>query len=247
MQIYLMHSMNIPVGYSSSRLIQRFMVYQVVLCSINIVSVIINMGTIMSQPGNNVKLIIVLLALGFITQIGITAMFLIFSFSEKISKKLVLFFTKVLHKIKIVKNPDQKIQNIEKQLESFHSSNKEIYKKPKLLTKAGLLTFGQFISMFLVSYFIYRSLGFNAAGPIQIISCQAIVNLISGMIPIPGASGAAELGFTVFFGPFFLNGTIKSATLIWRFINYYLVVVATAPFAYFTKGKGKEPPAEEEA
>jgi len=247
MQVYLLHSMNVPVGYSSSRLIQKFMVYQVVLTLINIVSVFINIGTIMSAPHTNVRLIAVLLALGFITQIGVTALFLIFSFSEKLSRKLVMFLAKILNKIKIVKNVDQKIENIEKQLESFHTSNRDIYKKPALLTKAAILTFCQFVAMFLVSYFIYRALGFDSAGPVQIISCQAIVNLVSGMIPIPGASGAAELGFTVFFGPFFLHGTLKSAALIWRFINYYAVVFFTAPFAYFSKSKTDEAKKAEEA
>lgn len=246
MQVYLLYSMKVPIGYSSSRLIQKFMVYQVVLTLINIVSVFINIGTIVSQPNTNVKLIIVLLALGFITQIGVTVMFLIFSFSEKISHKLVSLLAKILRKIKFVKNVDKKIEEIETQLESFHSSNRDIYKKPKLLAKAAVLTFCQFIAMFLVSYFIYRALGFNEAGPVQIISCQAIVNLVSGMIPIPGASGAAELGFTVFFGPFFIHGTLKSAALIWRFINYYAVVFFTAPFAYFSKGKTDEAKKAEE-
>ncbi len=247
MQVYLLYSMKVPVGYSSSRLIQKFMVYQVVLTLINIISVFINIGTIVSQPNNNVRLIIVLLALGFITQIGVTVMFLIFSFSEKVSHKLVMLAAKLLNKIRIIKNVDEKISNIEKQLDNFHTSNRDIYKKPKLLIKVSILTFCQFIAMFLVSYFIYRALGFNEANPAQIISCQAIVNLVSGMIPIPGASGAAELSFTVFFGPFFVHGTLKSAALIWRFINYYAVVFFTAPFAYFSKGKTEEGKKAEEA
>ena len=247
MQVYLLYSMKIPIGFSTSRLIQKFMVYQVILTFINIVSVFVNIGTIVAQPGNKVRVIIVLLALGFITQIGVTVMFLIFSFSEKVSHKIVMLFAKILNKIRIVKNVDEKIGGIEKQLESFHSSNREIYKKPKLLVKVSILTFCQFIAMFLVSYFIYRGLGFNETGPIQIISCQAIVNLVSGMIPIPGASGAAELSFTVFFGPFFIRGTLKSAALIWRFINYYAVVFITAPFAYLSKGKTEEGKKAEEA
>ena len=245
MQVYLLYSMKVPIGYSTSRLTQKFMVYQVILTMINLVSVFINFGTIASQPGNKVRVIIVLLALGFITQIGVTVMFLIFSFSEKVSRKIVMFCAKLLNKIRIVKNVDDKVAGIEKQLENFHTSNRDIYKKPKLLVKVSILTFCQFIAMFLVSYFIYRSLGFTQANPVQIISCQAIVNLVSGMIPIPGASGAAELSFTVFFGPYFIHGTLKSAALIWRFINYYAVVFFTAPFAYLSKGKTDEAKKEE--
>ncbi len=235
MQVYLMHSMGISIGYATSRLIQKFMVYQVVLTLINIVSVIINLGFILNL--SNAALVIVLLAFGFITQIGVTAVMLLFSFSPKLSRRLIMFIAKILNKIRIIKNVDEKVAAIDEQLSNFHTSNKDIYKKPKLLIPATIFTFIEFVFMFLVSYFIYRSLGFDAAGPVQIISSQAYVNLMSGMVPIPGASGAAELGFAAFFGTFFLHGTLKSAALVWRFINYYGVVFFTAPFAYISKGK----------
>lgn len=244
MQVYLMHSMGINVGYATSRLIQKFMVYQIVLTLINIVSVILNFSNILSL--GNATLVLVLLSFGFITQIGVTAIMLLFSFKPKLSRRLIMFFAKLLNKIRIIKNVDEKIASIDKQLENFHSSNKDIYKRPKLLIPATIFTFIEFVFMFLVSYFIYRSLGFNEAGPVQIITSQAYANLVSGMVPIPGASGAAELGFAAFFSMFFINGTLKSGALIWRFINYYFVVFFTAPSAYITKGKADRKKAIEE-
>ncbi len=235
MQIYLLHTRGVEVGFSTSRLMQKFMIYQVVLNVINIVAVLINLQFILNSP--NVQLVIFLLVLGFISQTAVTAMFLLFSFSPKLSRKLIMLFAKILSKIKIVKNLDDKIASIDKQLETFHTSNKDIYRTPRLLIPSILLTICQFVAMFMVTYFIYLALGFNEANPLQIMSCQAYVNLMSGMIPLPGASGAAELGFTAFFSVFFLRGTLKSAALIWRFINYYGVIFVTAPFAYFTKGK----------
>lgn len=235
MQVYLLHSMGISIGYATSRLIQKFMVYQVVLTLINVVAVFLNLGFIMSR--NNATLLLILLAFGFVSQLLVTGIMLLFSFSPKLSRKLIMFFAKILHKIRIIKNVDEKIASIDEQLKSFHTSNKDIYKKPKLLIPATIFTFVEFVFMFLVSYFIYRALGFSEAGPVMIISSQAYVNLMSGMIPIPGSSGAAELGFAAFFGAFFLSGTLKSAALIWRFINYYGVVFFTAPCAYITKSK----------
>ncbi len=238
MQVYLLHSMKISIGYGTSRLMQKFMVYQVVLTLISIISVLTNIPFILSS--RNLSIILLLLAFGFISQLAVTGMVLLFSFSPKLSRKLIMFFAKILNKIKIIKNVDEKIEGIDKQLNTFHTSNKDIYKKPKLLTSAFILTFLQFIAMFLVPYFIFRSFGFDFASPVQLISCQAFVNLMSGMIPIPGASGAAELGFTAFFSTFFINGTLKSAALIWRVINYYGVIALTGPFAYMTKDKTEE-------
>lgn len=235
MQIYLLHSMDVEIGYATSRLMQKFLVYQVVLTLISIISVILNFGYILSN--DNIVFITVLLVFGFVSQLAVTLVIVMFSFSPNISRKFIMFFAKVLGKIKIVKNLDSKISDIDKQLDTFHSSNKNIYKKPKLLITAVILTFVQFIAMFLVPYFIYLSFGLTDIGPVQIATSQAFVNLMSGMIPIPGASGAAELGYTAFFGAIFVGGTLKSSALIWRVINYYGVIFATAPFAYLTKDK----------
>ena len=235
MQIYLLHSMNVEIGYATSRLMQKFLVYQVVLTLISIISVILNFGYILTN--DNIVFMIILLVFGFVSQLAVTLVIVMFSFSPNISRKFIMFFAKVLGKIKIVKNLDSKISDIDKQLDTFHSSNKNIYKKPKLLISAVILTFVQFIAMFLVPYFIYLSFGLTDIGPVQIATSQAFVNLMSGMIPIPGASGAAELGYTAFFGAIFVGGTLKSSALIWRVINYYGVIFATAPFAYLTKDK----------
>ena len=235
MQIYLLHSMNVEIGYATSRLMQKFLVYQVVLTFISIISVILNFGYILTN--DNIVFMIILLVFGFVSQLAVTLVIVMFSFSPNISRKFIMFFAKVLGKIKIVKNLDSKISDIDKQLDTFHSSNKNIYKKPKLLIPVVILTFVQFIAMFLVPYFIYLSFGLTDIGPVQIATSQAFVNLMSGMIPIPGASGAAELGYTAFFGAIFVGGTLKSSALIWRVINYYGVIFATAPFAYLTKDK----------
>ena len=235
MQIYLLHSMNVEIGYATSRLMQKFLVYQVVLPLISIISVILNFGYILTN--DNIVFMIIMLVFGFVSQLAVTLVIVMFSFSPNISRKFIMFFAKVLGKIKIIKNLDSKISDIDKQLDTFHSSNKNIYKKPKLLIPALILTFVQFIAMFLVPYFIYLSFGLTDIGPVQIATSQAFVNLMSGMIPIPGASGAAELGYTAFFGAIFVGGTLKSSALIWRVINYYGVIFATAPFAYLTKDK----------
>jgi uncharacterized membrane protein YbhN (UPF0104 family) len=43
---------------------------------------------------------------------------------------------------------------------------------------------------------------------------------------MPGSSGAVETGFYFFFGVFFTPGTIMPAVIIWRFLTYYLCIIA---------------------
>ena len=43
--------------------------------------------------------------------------------------------------------------------------------------------------------------------------------------PLPGASGAQEGGFLLYFRGIFKDGTIGLALLIWRFFTYYLFLI----------------------
>ena len=52
-----------------------------------------------------------------------------------------------------------------------------------------------------------------------------------------GATGAAELAFSVFYGMFFGTDMLKSALLMWRVITYYAVILISAPFSMLTKKK----------
>lgn len=235
MQVYLLHSMGVDIGYSTSRLVQKFLIYQVVLTSISFMAFFYKIGYFIDAISS--PLVIAFIILGFGSQLIITGALILISFKPSITKKFIFFIAKVLSKIKIIKDIDKKTVKIQKQLDVFHESNKELYHHKKTLIISTVLTFVQFIVMFTVPYCVYRSFGLSEATPLDMISSQAFVNLVSGMIPIPGASGAAELGFTAFFNGFFTAATLKSATLIWRIINFYGVVLFTAPFAYITSGK----------
>ena len=43
--------------------------------------------------------------------------------------------------------------------------------------------------------------------------------------PLPGASGAQEGGFLLYFNGIFTEGTIGLALLVWRFFTYYIFLL----------------------
>ena len=85
--------------------------------------------------------------------------------------------------------------------------------------------------------------GQTTASIIDFVCIQSFVLFTSNLIPLPGASGGAELAFTMYFSSFFVIGNvnkIKPAILLWRFVTYYASILVSAPFSYFTKGKDKQ-------
>lgn len=233
MQVYYMSKHKVDVGYSSSRLLNRFLVYQITMTVMTVIAVILKFSYF--QEHMDTPILSTLVIIGFISQTFITLVFVFLAFSKNLTAKAARGIASLLCKIRLIKDKDRLEKSLETQLAKFHSGNRMIFSKPKLVAAAVLLTVVQLIAMFLVPYCIYRSFGLYEASPFDMVCSQAFVTLISGMIPIPGASGAAEFSFTSLFALFFTPATIKSATLIWRIITYYLSIIVGAPFAYMTK------------
>lgn len=238
MQVYLLSKMGISAGFSTSCMTQKFIVYQITSTAISIFAIFLRFDYFLSTIDSPLKWTLVFL--GFASQLGTTLLLVVVSFCRGLTKKLLKLVDKLIHKLRFIKNPDQKVEALERQVTNFHNANKNVYKHKKKMVAYFALVFCQVIFILSCPYFLYRAFGFSGANPVDMVCAQAYVNLTSSLIPLPGSSGIAELAYNMYMGAYFQNGTLKSAILIWRFITYYLVILCTAPFSHFTSGKNKD-------
>ena len=250
MQLYLMAKMNVSVGFGSACMTQKFIVYQIVTTTFSIFSVIYKFEYFSEAFTNFWSSAFIVL--GFATQLGVTALFLVVSFSKKITDKLLRLVFMILKALKFIKNPTGKIRKIAREFNMFHTSNKMLMADKKRLVLIFALVFIQVMLILSVPYFVYLSFdmpkiaashGMPVGNPFDFICIQSFVLFTSNLVPLPGASGGAELAFTMYFGSFFVLGDIrkiKPAILLWRFITYYGAILLTLPFSFYTKGKGKD-------
>lgn len=247
MQLYLMSKMKIGVGFGSACMTQKFIVYQIVTTAISIFAVFAHFNYFQSVFTNIWSTIFVIL--GFSAQILVTSLFLIISYCRKLTNFLMKLIYKIIRKMKFVKEPEKKMERLYSEVDMFHQGNKSLMSRPKLMIAIYFLVFLQVIAILSVPYLIYISFGMPpitvAAGQIpanlfDFICIQSFVLFTSNLVLLPGASGGAELAFTMYFGRYFKIGginKIKPAILLWRFVTYYGAIIISAPFSYFTKGK----------
>lgn len=238
MQLYCMSKQGVDGGVASSCLLQKFLVYQTTITFYSLVAMLCNMSLFYGELKN---LMLSLAIFGFLSHLVVVVFMFIFSFNKKLASSIINFFFRLLTKIKIIKNPEEKKEKLEKQVEFFHESNSKLYENKKLLVISCALTVLQLTFLFSIPYMIYRSFNLSGANPADMITAQAFVTMVSSFMPLPGGSGAAEGSFYVFFKLFFTENIIKSAILIWRIITYFMNVVVFAPFANVSKiSKNKE-------
>ena len=107
----------------------------------------------------------------------------------------------------------------------------------------------QFVLQMSVLYFVFRSFGYHQAGFFEIFAMQSLLQVSVSFMPMPGASGAQEIGFSNFLRPYFVNNDLYAAVMVWRFFTYYLVVIAGAILVVvdqFLYGRKKAGTSEEE-
>ena len=249
MQLYFLSQKNVRIGYGSACMTQKFIVYQLVTTSFSIFAVIVRFGFFSTAFTNFWSSAFIVV--GFLVQLAVTAMFLIVCFAEGFTKKIIRLVYKIMKVLPFVKDPMKKIRSLTREFKMFHTANRMLMRNKKRLLVIFLLVMVQIICIMSVPYFIYIAFDMPAAAaanhmPVaslfDFLCIQSFVLFTSNLVPLPGASGGAELAFSMYFSTYFVMGSInkiKPAILLWRFITYYGAMLLTAPFSYYTKGKKK--------
>ena len=244
MQLYLMSKMNISVGFGSACMTQKFIVYQFVTMAFSVLAIILNFQHFsIAFQGFWASAFVVL---GFLVQLGLTALLLIVCYSERLTGKLLGFVAKLLRKLR-VRDSDRKIAKLTREFHMFLDSNRMLAQNKKRMVMIYSLVAVQVLLILSVPFFVYLAFDMpriaSAAGqPVgnwfDFICIQSFVLFTSNLIPLPGASGGAEAAFALYYSGFFMGKT-KPAIVAWRFITYYGSIILTAPFSYYTRGHKK--------
>jgi len=227
MQIYSMRKMGMDTGKAGSIIAMKTLTYQVVMVAYSLVLVATQLHFFQTHVSNFSFVTI----FGLITNSIFIALVGLFMISEKTTDKMVTTVIWFLHKIKLCKHPDQRYKKIHNQFEIFHDATKLMGHSTKLYIVVMVVTVFQITLNSLIPYFIYRSFNLNAASATTMVAAQVFVAMVSAFVPLPGASGGAEVSFYGFFGMFF-QGAILPATLLWRIITYYANILFGGIAAY---------------
>ena len=226
MQAVAMKMEGKQVSDSATILLIKFIVYQAVL-------VLFSLGIIIFEYSyfkNLVTGFTRLALIGFLVNLVVIIALILIGAKSNFVKKILAFFYKLLGKIKILKEVDRKLNNLNLSVDNFHEKFKIIKKEKKMVLKLAIVTFVQLIAFFSITYAVYRMFGQDSVSIVKIISAQAFLSMIMAFVPIPGAGIAAEGGFYIIFNTFFSEETINMAILFWRLYTFYLPILVGAVF-----------------
>ncbi len=232
-QAFVMVKDGVKPGLAASIFVVKTFIHQTVIVLYGIVEYIMFGGVFASRiPEFNYF---------FITGLILNSAFMVFVilllYKGHSAKKIMLFFSKVLTKIKLVKNQKKAEARIKTELESFSGGASIIKKDKKLLIRLVIIQILQFTSLFMITYFIQLAVESHRVSSFEVVASQSMIVLMSLLVPTPGATGGVEGLSYMFYGMFFTREFIIPVILIYRLLSYYPSVVVGGLFALFAPEK----------
>ena len=167
--------------------IQNFIVYQIALVLLGLIAVILNKYL---NLFNQLGIIKNLIMLGFIINVIVIIGLFSLAFMKKLNKLIIKLIIKLLAKLKIIKNKEKIINNLNESIEQFHEGAKTLLKNKKDFIKTILYNFIALLLLYSIPVIIIFGLGdYQSMNVLESIISSAHVMLIGTFIPIPGATG----------------------------------------------------------
>ncbi len=213
----------IPVGISTAVLIMKFFCFQCAFVFCSVASFIFMLPKLQAENPNLIPFILVGLAIN-----GGSIVFFPSLFYKPVLHGICRFAKWIIGKFRFLQRRFHLEDSVDKFETDFGSYTDNFKEKKKSLIFGILLSIPQFILQMSVIYFIFRAFGYREISYLEIFAVQSLLQVSVSFMPMPGASGAQEIGFSSFFKNYFVNNDLYAAVMVWRFFTYYLVVIVGA-------------------
>lgn len=225
-QLYVFNKKGIKLTEATTIVIQNFIVYQIALILLGLIAVISNKYLNLFETVGPIKKLILL---GFIINVIVMLALFSLAFLKKLNNFILKLAIKLLSKIKIIKNKEEKLNKANEYIEQFHDGTKELLKDKLTFIKTIFFNFVALLLFYSIPAILIFGLGeYKSINIYYSIIASAYVMLIGSFVPIPGATGGLEYAFTQFFGVFIIDPTLTLIMLLWRTTTYYLGVIVGA-------------------
>ena len=152
--------------------------------------------------------------------------------SPKFTAKSINFFVKILAAVKIVKNRDEAVKKVEKEVLDYTKNVKLIAKSPRVFGGVLLMSLFSNILITFLPFFVLIAFG----GNIGFFECFLLNMAIQSAVyyaPTPGNSGVAEGTFYLVFSSL-SSGYVFWAMLVWRLFSHYIYIIV-GPLIYLSR------------
>jgi glycosyltransferase 2 family protein len=222
-QVFYLTKRGLPASTALSVPLAKFFIAQMAWLTVNIFAVVFSIKN--NLIGSSTIITVVAFTSFFLNVLMVTTS-LFYSVSKKFGKISVVKILRLLERLKIIKDYEKQYSKVMKTLNDYQNSIKNFIKNFPSFFFLYLLSVLIIIINYSIPFFIYSALvQYDTSLFVEIVAIAIMIEIASGMIPLPGGSGMNEISFTALFVSIFTSGTLFWALIFWRFINYYIYIL----------------------
>ena len=218
MQMAYYKRYNVSLAKSSAILAIRMIGYTSALCLVFIITMALRGRSIYE----NHQVIFWMTLIGFFINAAIVAFIICILVNKRLIERIGCAIINFITRFRWFKKKREKMQaSFDKGVKEF--SDAGVYLREKKLRCILTILYSLLSVLFLysITYCIYRSMGLNTESYVTLFTMQTFLYLAVAFVPTPGAIGASEGGFYLFFAGIFPQSSLYLAMLLWRFFTYY--------------------------
>lgn len=214
---------NVSVGSSVASLFVKFFAYQTAFVLCAVASFIFMYPQLLTENPSLIPFIWVGIGINSCWIVAIPLLF-----CQPVLHKMCYFLRWFVGKLNFLKKKEKYLESLHKFESDFTDYTMRFRRKKRKVLISILLSIPQVILQMGVLYFIFRAFRYHNFSFLEITAMQTMLQVSVCFMPMPGASGAQEIGFSSFFRQYFTNHDLYTAVMVWRFFTYYIVVIAGA-------------------
>lgn len=224
MQLFRLNQMKVPLGVGGSALMVKFFCFQLMLLVVGAVLWLTHWDFVFAQTNGVIWLIL----LGYLINSLSIGIVLIMAVSQGAMRFIISLCIRIGVKFHICKNPQKSAAKWEAHCDSLLQSVQLIRRRPlELISQFGIALL-QLLCLMSVILALYHAFGLTGVTTMELLTMGVLLYITASYTPLPGASGAQEGGFALYFAGIFPDASLFVALLLWRFFTYYLSILAGA-------------------
>ena len=220
MQVYQLHKYRVHVGDATAALTIHFHCFQLSLMAFDVALFAVYRAFIIQQIGVNLPFLII----GFIFNIILIGNSLMIAFYQRPIRWALKKLTGLMRRFRFGK-PDALEAMLSGVADGFYAGMRRLAASKAEIARQFAFGAIRLILLMSVMYFVYHGLGQSSASYGKIVTMGCMQYTSAAYTPLPGASGAQEGVFSLYFSTLLPDELLFSGLMVWRFITYYLVLI----------------------
>ena len=236
MQIYHMVRRKIDAGVSLSAVAARHFFNHLTIVGMTLLLWALHAPYAQTQVGHLTALIVI----GLIMTFANVPLTLAVALNRPLVERFVLWCIRFLTKHRLCRHPDKWEHKARETIAECHGALASLVCSPVQLIGQMLISCAQGLCLMAAPVMVYYALGLSGTAWYHVLTISFLLFVSASYAPLPGATGAQEGGFLVFFGGIF-GESAAVGLLIWRFVTFYLCLLLGCADTVFISSREPKP------